>query len=314
MLSQPTPVQSGLSLRYKLNARSTTVRNFPLLLTLDLQEDEYAAYLLNYQIGTSLARDRWDTPRLLARQASACGWQAGGVPLLLGSGSALEPAEFLPARPGARLSLDGRWLWKPHPQTAWPAPQRIVQIDRKLQRTEVIWNREGWEILDLQLDEEGRGLYFAVRCPDQRGQLWRWCPHRRESQVLLDHPEFCPIEFAVHPSGAGLAYVDQKDDQVYYHPFGSQAQRRLSQPQREQETSEAPGAYRCSPAFSPDGSRFFYCTAFLEMQGGQLCNSGNLYVTSVAGGRIRRVGLGDHCPVNLCLPSRQVYASLAIAS
>ena len=290
------------------------MRNLPLLLTMDLQEDEYAAYLVNYHIGSSLSKDHWGPPRLLAPQSSACGWQAGGIPLLLGRGSALEPAEFLPARAGARLSLDGRWLWKPHPQAAWPAPHRIVQIDRKLQRPEVIWSREGWEILDLQLDEEGRGLYFAVRCPDQRGQLWRWCPSRRESQVLVDHPEFYPIEFAVHPSGAGLAYVNQNDDQLYYHPFGSQAQRRLNQPQREEESSDAPGVYRCSPAFSPDGSRFFYCTAFLEMQGGQLCNSGNLYVTAMNGGKLRRIGLGDHCPINLCLPSRQAYSSLAIAS
>lgn len=291
------------------------MRSLPILLTLDQQENDYHTYLLDYHLGSSLAQDRWGAPRLLARHSTACGWQSGGVPLLLGRGPALGPVEFLPARQGARMSLDGRWLWKPHPQSAWPAPHRIVQVDRRRPRPEVIWNRAGWEILDLQLDGDGLGLYFAVRCPEQRGQLWHWCPSQRKSRLLIDNPDFHPIDFAVHPSGSGLAFVDQADDQVYYLGFGKRQIRRLSQPGREDETSDAPGVYRCSPAFSPDGSRLFYCTAFLEMQGGSLCNSGNLYVTAMTGGKLRQVDLGDEgCPVNLCLPSWPVYAGMAIAS
>lgn len=290
------------------------MQNLSILLTLDLQEEDYSTYLLNYHIGSGLSQDRWGSPRLLAPQCSACGWQSGGIPLLVGSGAALAPAQFLPARQGARLSLDGRWLWKPHPQAPWPAPHRIVEFDQQSQRREVIWKREGWEILDLQLDPGGQGLYFAVRCPDERGQLWHWCPHQRKNRLFIDNADFHPIEFAIHPGGAGLAYVDQADDQVYYHQFGSNGIRRLSQPAREKETTDAPGVYRSSPAFSPDGSRLFYCTAFLEMEGGNLCNSGNLYVTAMQGGKLRQVKLGDHCPVNLCLPSWPVYSDMAIAS
>ena len=291
------------------------MKNLSLLLTLDQQEDHYNTYLLDYRLGSNLSRDGWGAPRLLASQSSACGWQSGGIPLLLGDGPALGPVQYLPARQGARLSTDSRWLWKPHPQAPWPAPHRIVEIDRHLQRPEVIWKREGWEILDLQLDHDGMGLYFAVRCPGERGQLWHWCPQRRQSQILVDNADFHPIEFAVHPSGAGMAFVDQNDDHVYYHPFGSNAMRRLSQPSREEESQDSHGVYRCSPAFSPDGSRLFYCTAYLEMQGGNLCNSGNLYVTSMMGGKLRQVDLGNEgCPVNLCVPSQAVYTGMAIAS
>lgn len=291
------------------------MKNLSLLLTLDQQEDHYSTYLLDYRIGSSLTRDNWDSPRLLASQSSACGWQSGGIPLLSGEGPALGPAHYLPARQGARLSTDARWLWKPHPQAPWPAPNRIVQIDRHLQRPEVLWKREGWEILDLQLDQDGLGLYYAVRSPGKRGQLWHWCPRRRKSQILVDNERFHPIEFAVHPSGASLAFVDQNDDQLYYHPFGTNDLRRLSQPYREEESRDSPGVYRCSPAFSPDGSRLFYCTAYLEMQAGSLCNSGNLYVTSLPCGQLRKVDLGDEgCPVNLCTPSQAVYCGMAIAS
>lgn len=291
------------------------MKNLSLLITLDQQEDDYSTYLLDYQIGSSLGRDRWGSPRLLARQSSACGWQAGGIPLLIGPGPARPGIQLLPARQGARLSTDGRWLWKPHPQAPWPAPQRIVQVDRGSMRPEVIWKREGWEVLDLQTDADGQGLYFAVSCPGQRGQLWHWCPLRRTNVLLIDSADFHPIEFSVHPSGAGLAYVDQNDDQIYYHPFGSGGIRRLSQPGREEENRNAPGVYRCSPAFSPDGSRLFYCTAFLEMDGPHLCNSGNLYVTSMLGSKLRQVGLEDAgCPVNLCLPCWPVYKGMAIAS
>ncbi|MBX3167471.1 MAG: hypothetical protein KF760_08660 [Candidatus Eremiobacteraeota bacterium] len=291
------------------------MKNLSLLLTLDQQEDEYNTYLLDYHSGASLGRDRWGTPRLLARQSSACGWQAGGIPLLIGRGPAPTGVEFLPARQGARLSTDGRWLWKPHPQAPWPAPQRVVQIDRQLMRTEVIWKKEGWEVLDLQVDTDGQGLYFAVRCPGGCGQLWHWCPHRRTHQLLLDNADFHPIEFTVHPSRSGLAFVDQNDDQVYYYPFGGSGIRCLSQPRREQECQGSRGVYRCSPAFSPDGNRLFYCTAFLEMEGGSLCNSGNLYVTSMLEDKLRLVSLGDEgCPINLCLPSWPVYSAMAIAS
>lgn len=291
------------------------MRNLSLLLTLDQQDDQHSTYLLDYHIGSSLGRDRWGSPRLLARQSSACGWQAGGVPLLLGREPAPLGVQILRERQGARLSSDGRWLWKPHPQAAWPAPHQIVQIDRRRKRREVIWERHDWEVLDLQLDGSGRAIYFAVRGPGDRGQLWTWCPARRTALLVLDSAAFHPIEFAVHPDGGGLAYVDQNDDQVYYLPFRSDQLRRLSQPSREQETQAAPGVYRCSPAFSPDGSRLFYCTAFLEMEGAWLCNSGNLYVTSMSGGKLRRVDLQDEgCPINLCLPSWPVYSGMAIAS
>lgn len=291
------------------------MKNLSLLLTLDQQEDDYSTYLLDYQIGRSLGRDRWGKPRLLARQSSACGWQADGTPLLVGPGPARPGLEFLPARQGGRLSIDGRFLWKPHPQGPWPAPHRVLQIDRRLKHPEVIWKREGWEVLDLQVDTNGQGLYFAVRLPDQRGQLWHWCPRRRTNLLMIDSADFHPIEFAVHPSGGGLAFVDQSDDQIYYRAFGSGAVRRLSQPAREEESQDAPGVYRCSPAFSPDGSRVFYCTAFLAMEGAHLCNSGNLYVTPTLGNKIRRVGLDDEgCPVNLCLPSWPVFMGMAIAS
>jgi hypothetical protein len=291
------------------------MKNLSLLLTLDQQEDHYNTYLLDYRIGSSLTRDSWGSPRLLATQTSACGWQSGGIPLLSGEGQALAPAEFLPARSGARLSTDGRWLWQPHPQAPWPAPHRITQTDRRLHKAEVIWQREGWEILDLQVAADGRSLYFAVRSPDQRGQLWHWCPVLRKSQLHIDNLSFHPIDMAIHPGDAGVAYVDQQDDQVYFHAFGSSQTRRLSQPARELENPEAPGVYRCSPAFTPDGSRLFYCTAFLEMDGAHLSNSGNLYVTSLQSGKLRRVDLGDEgCPVNLCLPSWSVYSAMAIAS
>jgi len=294
------------------------MRNLSILITLDQQEPDYNAFLLNYRIASNFADDQWGAPRLLARQATACGWQSGGVPLLLGrkpATPAAHPVAYLPGRQGSRLSVDGRWLWKPHPQAPWPAPHRILQIDRRHSSAEVVWDRDGWEILDLQLDPQGAGLYFAVRHPGGPGQLWHWCPRSRRATVLVDNSDFHPIEFALHPSGAGLAFVHQQDDQLYYHGFGSRFLRQLSQPNREQESPEGHGVYRCSPAYSADGTRIFYCTAFLEMQAGNLCNWGHLYVSPDAGGKLRHICLEDEgCPVNLCLPSPAVQAGLAIAS
>ena len=240
------------------------------------------------------------------------------MPLLLGRGPAacaLAPVEYLQARQGARLSADGRWLWKPQPQAAWPAPYRIVQSDRRQSRPEVIWSRPDWEVLDLQLDPQGEGLFFAVRQQGGPGQLWHWCPNQRRSRLFVDNQDFHPIEFTVHPSGNGVAFVHQQDDQLYYHGFGSRFLRQISRPDQEEDHPTNQGVYRCSPAYSPDGKRLFYCTAFLEMQAGNLCNWGHLYVTAPRGRTLRHLPLDDHgCPVNLVLPSPAISAALAIAS
>lgn len=57
---------------------------------------------------------------------------------------------------------------------------------------------------------------------------------------------------------------------------------------------------RTSPAYSPDGRRLFYCTAYLELCDLDLSNWGNVYCLPAQGGALRRLEMAEldyGCPI-----------------
>jgi len=107
------------------------------------------------------------------------------------------------------------------------------------------------------------------------------------TQPYLSNTEWHFNEFAVSPAGDAIAYVNQKDGQVYYQDSHSSVLHQISIPQLEEEEDER--AFRQSPQFSPDGSRVMYITSILK-SGDEGENSaeivGSLYVAPVQGGAL----------------------------
>jgi hypothetical protein len=311
------PHRSKIGLEIEEEIKMT---QYPMLITLE-QNQSYRTCRLQYQAGTLVSEDRLGVLALVADQASAAGWLQGPVPLLQDQGR-IRPhrdCQTLPQGHGGRLSPEGRWEWRIHPLQGWPPPFQLFERDRLNQRENTVWEKPGWEILDLQIDPNSPGVYFAVQPPLGPPQLLHWNPLRRKLQCVLRHVDFRPIEFAVAPDGQSLAFVHQSDDQLYRLDRVSHHLIQLSIPQLEGETQAGYRAYRTSPAYSPDGQRIFYCTAYLELSGLELNNWGHLYALPAQGGALMRLECPEteeSCPINLRLPSPRVWkpAQLARAS
>lgn len=293
---------------------------YPLLITLE-RHNCYQTYRLEYRQGKQLEQDCLTLGPSIAEQASAAGWLQGGIPVVQDQGqiSHSSPCQILCKGHGGRVSPDSRWQWRLQPQQGWPPPFRLLEWDRHSGREDVIWEKPGWEILDLQLDPRAPGLYFAVQPPLGKRRLLHWNPLRRQLQCVMRHADFRPIEFTMAPDGASLAFVHQEDDQLYRLDLASPQLHQLSIPQLEVESQQGYRAYRTSPAYSPDGRRLFYCTAYLELCDLDLSNWGNVYCLPAQGGALRRLEmaeLDDGCPINLCPPTAGAWLSrpLALAS
>lgn len=289
---------------------------YPVLITLE-EPSGPQAWRFDYQQMSRVEDDRWSQARQVAQACSAQGWLPDFQPLLLnqGDGQPQEKALMLPQGKAEKGSWDGAFCWRLEPRQGWPPPYQLVQ--RKLSRgpeslsgpEQIVWERSGWEILDLCPEPAGPGLYFAVQPPIGERQLLYWNPIRRKTECIFRHRDFQPLEFSVSPRGESLVFVHQEDDQVYRLDYRSLSLHQLSIPQLEVENQQGYRAYRCSPTYSPDGQRVFYSTAYLEMCGLELCNWGNLYVAAVQGGYLRRIsldGLEEACILNV-IPAPQAH-------
>lgn len=285
--------------------------HYPVLITLE-EANGPQAWRFDYQQKSRLEEDRWSGARQLALACSARGWLPDWQPLLLdhGGGQPQEPALVLPPGKAEKVAWDGLHSWRLEPRQGWPAPYQLVQrsfagspeMFSGPSQEKIVWERAGWEILDLCPEPEGPGVYFAVQPPIGERQLLHWNPLRRKSQCLLRHPDFDPLEFSLSPRGDSLVFVHQQDDQVYRLNFEGNSLHQISIPQLEMESQQGYRAYRCSPAFSPDARRIFYSTAYLEMCGLELCNWGNLYVAASQGGALRKIsldGVEEACILNV---------------
>lgn len=276
---------------------------FPLLLTLDFGE-EYRVYRWHYRRGRKLDHDRLLSPTLVAASASAVGWSNVKEPVLQA-----QDTDLLPAGRTCRRSPDGRWQWRLSPQCGWPAPDRLWESQGGAER--LVWHQPGCEILDLQADPRGNGVFLAVRSPMGEHQLLHWNPRAQKAICVLRHVDFRPLEFALTPDAGAVVFVHQQDDQLYRLDLAGQRLHQLSVPQLESESRNGYRVYRCSPAVSPDGERIFYCTAYLELRDLDLVNGGNLYVAPARGGGLRRLALepfeGEACPVNVVPPTRVLH-------
>ena len=293
--------------------------HYPMLITIDRAEAGYQTLRLDYHQGEHLEQDKFSPgASVVAEGGSACGWLEGCTPVIQDQGQLQLncPCHTLSKSHGGRVSADARWQWRLQPLTAWPAPYKVLETDRHTGKERVIWSQAGSEILDLQVDPQGHGLYFAVQPPLGKRQLLHWNPVRRKLECRLRLAEFQPIEFAVDPAGHSVVLVHQQDDQLYRLELASPHLSQLSIPQLEQESADGYRAYRSSPTFSPTGERIFYCTAYLDLQGLELTNWGNLYALPARGGALRRLGepeaLEQGCPVNLSLPTAAAWFSQSL--
>lgn len=275
---------------------------FPLLLTLDRPDQGYEVYQVEYQVRARLEQDQVQPrPQLVARGAAGVGWSRTQQPQLRSHGrlQTLTECRLLP-RTG-KANLDHTCFWRAHPLRAWPPPHQIRQTSHGQDST--IWSDSGSEVMEICPDPVGEGLYVAVKGRQGHPQLLHWDGTRM--RCLLRHPDFRPSEMAIAPDRLSLVFVHQEDDQLYRLDLRSRCLTQLSIPQLEWEQSEGFRAYRSSPSFSPDGSRVFFCTAYLEMRGMELMNWGNFYVLPSCGGALRRLELGplsDLCPVAVAAP------------
>ena len=293
------------------------MNHYPILMTLDGQAG-YQTWQMEYHLGEQVDQDRLTLSQSVAERASANGWLRGLKPVVQDQGQ-IDPqsdCQVLCKGHGGRISVDGRYQWRLQPQTGWPAPFRLLERDGHTARESLIWEKPGWEILDLQLDPLGEGLYFAVQNPSRQHQLLFWSPKQRRIQKILAQADFVPIEFTVAPDGNSILFVHQVDDQLYRLDRVSGQLHQLSIPQLEFESQQGHRVYRTSPAFSPDGKRVFYCTTYLELCDLELAHWGNLYVLPERGGRLVRLEIDspeEACPVNFITPTAALWSAAPLA-
>jgi len=292
------------------------MQTYPILVTTDLQEGVEVQQILVRQ-GEHLQDDQFTLLGRVATRSNAVGWVAPQKPVLQRvSGSTRSASKAaLWVNPGgkSKFSSDRRWQWSLAPQGAWPAPYQLLEVDQQSGQQQVVWQDPSCEIIDLQIDPLGRGVYFAVLCTLGLPRLMFWDCHQRQSQCRFRKADFQPGEFAVHPDGKALAYVHQDDDQIYWVDLASRQQRQVTQPELEIEHQWGYRAYRTSPTFGPDGTRLYYCTAYLELSGMELINWGHLYTLHTVTEQLRRMDLNG-CPLNVVAPSAGAMQKVVLAA
>lgn len=276
---------------------------FPVLLTCDRQEgEEPEIYTAQYRLGASLSEDTFTLKGRFEGARSALGWLAGNRPVLTGPVERARQAKdalLLPVDSASRVSADGCYRWRTSPHAAWPPPCRIYEWNVRTRRESIVWNDPSLEVVDLQPHPAGGSLVFALGS-EREVELLRFHSASRRFTTLLRHADFFPNEFTISPSGQEVLYVDRRDDLLCLLPCGSNdsvSRRVLSQPALEMEHQNGYRVLRTSPSFSPDGSRIFYCTAYLEMRGLELSSWGSVYAICTRTGQSRRLDLDEACPL-----------------
>lgn len=295
------------------------MQTYPLLVTTDFQEGlaGIEVHRILVRQAEKLYDDQFTALGKVATRSNAIGWVAPQKPILQRiSGtarSASKTALWVESGRKSKVSADQRWHWSLSPQGAWPAPYQLVELDKQSGQQRVVWEDPSCEIVDLQVDPSGCGVYFVVDCTLGLPRLMFWDSHQQKSFCRYRKSDFQPGEFAVHPDGKTLAYVHQEDDQIYRVDLPTRRQRRVSEPELELEYHCGYRAYRTSPTFSPDGSRLFYCTAYLELSGMELINWGHLYILSEEQGQLRRLELNG-CPLNVVAPNAGAMQQAVLAA
>lgn len=295
------------------------MQTYPLLVTTDFQEGPSGIEVQQILVrqGQNLDEDQFTPMGKVSTRSNAVGWVAPQKPVLQRVSGPMrntsKAALWVDSGKKSKVSADQRWHWSLSPQGAWPPPYQLVEVDRESGQQQVVWQDPSCEVVDLQIDPLGRGVYFVVSCRLGLARLMFWDCYLRQSFCRYRKSDFQPGEFAIHPDGKSLAYVHQEDDQIYRVDLAVRQQRPISEAELELEHHCGYRAYRTSPTFSPDGSRLFYCTAYLELSGMELINWGHLYLLSQEPGQLRRLELSG-CPLNVVAPTVGAMREVILAA
>jgi len=223
----------------------------------------------------------------------------------------------LPSEIGSlpQLSADRSGVYSIAPQP--DGRKQLVLTDIKGGQTKTILAAQDKNIIDFQIGccgglsstNDNPPIFVALGNnkdhPGEASEILTVDSATGDTQPFLSNTEWHLNKFTVSLTGDAIAYVNEKDGQVYCQDSHSSALHQISIPQLEEEEDER--TFRQCPQFSPDGSRLVYITSVLRSSydGGNSAEMvGSLYVAPVHGGALRTlIGQEEEVLLDSAIPA-----------